>query len=219
MDQAEKTGAIVRGHTLVWHSQLPPWVQNITDAEDLKSVMKGHIDAVLGRYGDRLAHMDVVNERTSLIPLDLWTYLPFSRLGQWYFPRQCLLQPPRRRVHSSSCEPSLSALTECTADKQFQYAHEAAPNLKLYINDYNIESMNNKSMVHAQLAKSLLDANVPIDGVGFQCHFIGGSVPEDLAETMAMFTDMGLEVALTELDVRVPVNNRGLANSTWLDIQ
>lgn len=23
----------------------------------------GHIDAVLGRYGDRLAHMDVVNER------------------------------------------------------------------------------------------------------------------------------------------------------------
>jgi endo-1,4-beta-xylanase len=89
----------------------------------------------------------------------------------------------------------------------------------LYINDYNIESMNNKSMVHAQLARSLLDAGVPIDGVGFQCHFIGGSVPEDLAETMAMFTDMGLEVPLTELDVRVPVNNRGIANSTWLDIQ
>jgi endo-1,4-beta-xylanase len=74
-------------------------------------------------------------------------------------------------------------------------------------------------MVHAQLARSLLDAGVPIDGVGFQCHFIGGSVPEDLAETMAMFTDMGLEVPLTELDVRVPVNNRGIANSTWLDIQ
>jgi endo-1,4-beta-xylanase len=45
---------------------LPQWVQNITDAEDLKSVMKGHIDAVMGRYGDRLAHMDVVNERESL---------------------------------------------------------------------------------------------------------------------------------------------------------
>jgi endo-1,4-beta-xylanase len=73
MDQAEKTGAIVRGHTLVWHSQLPPWVQNITDAEDLKSVMKGHIDAVLGRYGDRLAHMDVVNEREFLTSLYLWT--------------------------------------------------------------------------------------------------------------------------------------------------
>ena len=79
--------------------------------------------------------------------------------------------------------------------------------------------MNNKSMVHAELAKSMLAAGVPIDGVGFQCHFVGGTVPEDLAETMAMFTDMGLEVALTELDVRVPVNNRGVTNSTWLDIQ
>lgn len=79
--------------------------------------------------------------------------------------------------------------------------------------------MNNKSMVHAQLARSLLDAGAPLSGVGFQCHFIGGTVPEDLTETMAMFTDMGLEVPLTELDVRVPVNNRGLTNSTWLDVQ
>jgi len=79
MDQAEKTGAIVRGHTLVWHSQLPPWVQNITDAEDLKSVMKGHIDAVLGRYGDRLAHMDVVNERKSLVRLHSCSTLKYSR--------------------------------------------------------------------------------------------------------------------------------------------
>lgn len=51
----------------MWHSQLPQWVQNITDPEDLKGVMKGHIDAVMGRYGDRLAHMDVVNERGYLL--------------------------------------------------------------------------------------------------------------------------------------------------------
>ena len=94
IEQAQKTGSIVRGHNLVWHSQLPPWVQNITDAEDLKSVMKGHIDAVLGRYGDKLAHMDVVNERTSATAL-LRTMLIFSLPGQWYIPRQCLVQPPR----------------------------------------------------------------------------------------------------------------------------
>lgn len=40
-DQADKTGSIVRGHTLVWHSQLPEWVSNITDAEELQGVMKG----------------------------------------------------------------------------------------------------------------------------------------------------------------------------------
>ena len=64
-----------------------------------------------------------------------------------------------------------------------------------------------------------MDQGKPLDGYGFQCHFIGGSVPDDFAETLNLFSDLGLEVALTELDVRVPVNNRGLTNSTWLDIQ
>jgi endo-1,4-beta-xylanase len=64
-----------------------------------------------------------------------------------------------------------------------------------------------------------LDQGKPLDGYGFQCHFIGGSVPDDFAETLGRFSDLGLEVALTELDVRVPANNRGLTNSTWLDIQ
>ena len=36
---------------------------------------------------------------------------------------------------------------------------------------------------------------------------------------MKQFTDLGLDVAITELDVRVPVNNQGVTNSTWLQIQ
>lgn len=102
---------------------------------------------------------------------------------------------------------------------KFEYAHEAAPNVKLYLNDFNTETISNKSLKYAEITQGLLDQGAPIDGFGFQCHFIGGSVPEDIAETMRLFTDQGLEVAFTELDVRVPVNNRGLTNSTWLDIQ
>lgn len=102
---------------------------------------------------------------------------------------------------------------------QLEYAHEAAPNVKLYINDYNIESNNNKSQAYVQLAQSLLDQSAPLHGIGFQCHFVAGSVPEDISETAEMFTNMGLEVAFTELDIRAPVNNRGLTNQTWLDIQ
>jgi endo-1,4-beta-xylanase len=64
-----------------------------------------------------------------------------------------------------------------------------------------------------------LAQGAPLDGYGFQAHFIGGSAPKDFAQAMNLFSDQGLEVAITELDVRVPVNNRGLANSTWLDIQ
>ena len=121
--------------------------------------------------------------------------------------------------------PHMTEMVLCTEGQdptltlQLEHTHKIAPDVKLYINDYNIESNNNKSQAYVQLTKSLLDQNVPLDGIGFQCHFIAGSVPEDIAETAKMFTDMGLEVAFTELDIRAPVNNQGLTNSTWLDIQ
>lgn len=45
------------------------------------------------------------------------------------------------------------------------------------------------------LVESLLDAGVPLDGVGFQGHLIVGSVPNFQAQIKA-FTDLGLEVHL-----------------------
>lgn len=79
--------------------------------------------------------------------------------------------------------------------------------------------MNNKSQALAGLAKRILGDGHHLDGIGFESHFIGGQTPKDIAASMAQFTSLGLDVAITELDVRVPVNNQGLTNSTWLDIQ
>ena len=74
-------------------------------------------------------------------------------------------------------------------------------------------------MALASLVKRIMDNGHHLDGVGFESHFIGGETPKDIAASMAQFTSQGLDVAITELDVRVPVNNQGVANSTWLDIQ
>ena len=53
------------------------------------------------------------------------------------------------------------------------------------------------------LVKSLQADGVPIDGVGFQGHLIVGSVPSNLQSQLEAFTALGIEVAITELDIRM----------------
>ncbi|OCH87108.1 endo-1,4-beta-xylanase A precursor [Obba rivulosa] len=84
-----------------------------------------------------------------------------------------------------------------------QAARAADPNAKLYINDYNIESTGAKATAMLNLVKQLKSAGVPVDGVGLQCHFIVGEVPTSLQSVMQQFTALGVEVAITELDIRM----------------
>jgi endo-1,4-beta-xylanase len=79
--------------------------------------------------------------------------------------------------------------------------------------------VNNKSLALLELSKSLLAQGHPLDGIGFESHFVAGTTPKDLSASMKQFTDLGLDVAITELDIRAPVDNRGVTNSTWLGIQ
>lgn len=68
-------------------------------------------------------------------------------------------------------------------------------------NDFNTEGINNKSDALLEIVKGLKAKNL-IDGVGFQCHFIIGETPPDLQANLQRFVDAGVEVAITELDLR-----------------
>ena len=82
-------------------------------------------------------------------------------------------------------------------------AHAADPNAKLYLNDYGIEGENAKSNAMFSLAQSLLAQGVPLGGIGFESHFILGQVPSDMQANMQRFANLGLDVAVTELDDRI----------------
>ena len=75
-----------------------------------------------------------------------------------------------------------------------QAARAADPNAKLYINDYNIEYSGPKLTAMLNLVKQLKAANVPLDGIGLQGHFISGSVPGNIASVLQQFTALGGEV-------------------------
>jgi endo-1,4-beta-xylanase len=82
-------------------------------------------------------------------------------------------------------------------------AHAADPNAKLYLNDYNIEGMNAKSNAMFSLAQSLLAQGAPLNGIGFESHFTLGGIPSDMQANMQRFANLGLDVAVTELDDRI----------------
>ncbi|MDQ1295847.1 MAG: endo,4-beta-xylanase, partial [Actinomycetota bacterium] len=87
----------------------------------------------------------------------------------------------------------------------FRAAHEADPRARLYVNDYNVEGINAKSTGLYELVKRLKQQGVPIHGVGLQAHLIRGQVPGDIADNIRRFTELGLDVEITELDVRIPM--------------
>ena len=58
----EENDMFIVGHALVWYLQLADYVGEVTDPEEMRTVLKEHIDAVAGRYRGRIDAWDVLNE-------------------------------------------------------------------------------------------------------------------------------------------------------------
>jgi endo-1,4-beta-xylanase len=182
---AVKNGQKLRCHTLLWHNQLPSWVTSGTWTNaTLTAALQNHITNVVTHYKGQCYAWDVVNEA-------------FNEDGTY-----------RTSIFYNTIGPEYIAIA-------FRAAAAADPSVKLYYNDYNIESAGGKSTAALNLVKSLQARGIKIDGVGLQAHFIVGSTPSRSAQVtnMKTFTALGVEVAVTELDVRfssLPPTTAGL---------
>ncbi|MFB0523517.1 MAG: endo-1,4-beta-xylanase [Candidatus Bathyarchaeia archaeon] len=182
---AESNDMKVRGHTLVWHHQLPSWVTtgNFT-REEWIGILRKHIIAVVKRYRGRVYAWDVVNEAIAddgSLRDTIW----LRGIGPEYI------------------------------DLAFGWAHEEDPQARLFYNDYGGEGLTQKSDAIYDLVKGLLERGVPIHGVGLQMHISleSSPKPQEVAANIDRLAGLGLEVHITEMDVRIkhPVTEEKLS--------
>lgn len=172
---AQANNQTVHGHTLVWHSQTPGWVQGL-GASAMRTAMQEHISTVVGRYASNaaLTSWDVVNEafnEDGSFRQSFW----YNTLGQSYI-----------------------------ADA-FRAARAADNNARLCINDYNTDGINAKSTAVYNLVQSLRSQGVPVDCVGLQGHLATQyGFPSQVQQNIQRFASLGVQVRITELDVRIP---------------
>ncbi|AWV97634.1 endo-1,4-beta-xylanase [Arcticibacterium luteifluviistationis] len=58
----ENNNIDIVGHTLIWHSQLSPFISEDISSDSLRLFMENHINTVGGRYDGKVLGWDVVNE-------------------------------------------------------------------------------------------------------------------------------------------------------------
>ncbi|MFD0752086.1 endo-1,4-beta-xylanase [Mucilaginibacter calamicampi] len=177
-DFAVKNGIKLRGHNLLWHSQVGAWMfkdsltgQNVSK-EVLLQRLKTHITTVVNRYKGKIYAWDVVNEAIDDKPE------VFMRNSLWY------------QIAGDDFIPAA-----------FTYAHAADPNVELYYNDYNESNPSKRDKIY-KLVQSLLEKKIPITGIGLQCHWkIESPSTDDIRAAFAKYASLGVKLQVTELDI------------------
>ena len=201
-----------RGHAMIWFNQAPGWLNLVAPTwtgQQVFDFTRKYILALGQICGDRVDEWDVINEAISDDAPDgqrIW------RRGTWY-----------RRANDGSMTDWGEATYENYIKMLFVWAREAQPQARLHINDYGIEIFNNslasKNRFMRDKAKALKECGAPIDGVGFQSHLtlsdmvsptgvLNTNFIESIEQSIQDLASAGLEVAMTELDIRICNSDR-----------
>jgi len=92
----------------------------------------------------------------------------------------------------------------------FRLAHAADPNVKLFLNDYNVVANWGSTNDYLAQARQVKSANVGLYGLGAQCHFGDEEEPDanGIKDRLDTLAQAGLPIWATELDVMAGDENR-----------
>ena len=179
-------GMFVVGHTLVWHNQTPRWVFQDSGGKPVSR------DTLLARMRE---HIFTVVGRYR------------GRVKGWDVVNEALAEDGTLRR-----SPWLTIIGPDFVEKAFEFAHEADPGAELYYNDYSVENAPKRNGAVA-LVRRLQARGIPVAAVGLQGHNkLDWPTPAQQDSTITALAELGVKVAITELDVDVlpnPGNNRG----------
>jgi endo-1,4-beta-xylanase len=165
----------VRGHNLVWFRALPSWLTSGHFSRDeLMAILREHILTEVSHYRGQVNIWDVVNEAIN---------------------------------NNGTLRDSiwLRGIGPDYLDLAFRWAHEANPEARLFYNDYGGEGLGEKSDAIYNLVKGMIQRGVPINGVGLEMHVSLDAYPhpEDVLANLKRLATPGLEVQITEMDVKI----------------
>ncbi len=191
-DFCRQNGIKMRGHCLCWHSQFADWMFTDKKGKPVKKEvfyerLRKHIHTVVNRYKDIIYAWDVVNEAMA------------DDGPQMFWPKA---SPYRQSQLFKLCGDEFIA-------KAFEFAREADPDVLLFYNDYSCVDPGKRERIY-NMVKKMLDAGVPIDGIGMQGHYnIYTPDEKELDKTITRFSELVKHIHITELDLRTNAESGG----------
>ncbi len=186
-DWAQKNGKTLIGHCLVWHSQPPKWM--FTDS-------KGNLvsrEELIGRMYNHI--MTVVTHYK-------------GKVKGWDVVNEAIEDDGsyRKSLYYRIIGPEYIELA-------FRFAHEADPNVELYINDYSMAKPA-KREAYCKILRNLKAKGLRIDAIGMQSHN-GFDYPDytEYEKSIEAFAAEGVKVMMTELDVNMLPNPEGFGGA------